>query len=200
MKSKAEVTPSSIRILKIVTCPSISGKSKLVYHIGCTADSAIKFRVVSNDGGGYHSDEWVALAAVQQVFAKLPAEAPITSFLLTPIFEGKSVNSPAFLLAVLKSEGLVQPHKEKRRCYASTDAKGFVAEVQGLIASGVDLKVEEKPAKADGKATAVAKVKSAKAEAKSVAVAAIPTQPAASIAKQDWPFKKAASKAATKKV
>lgn len=199
MKSKAEVTPSSIRILKIGTCPSISGKSKLLYHVGCTAESEIKFRVVSNDGGGYHSDEWVPLTAIQQVFAKLPGDKPITSFLLNPIFEGKSVNTAAFLLAVLKSEGLVQPHKEKRRCYECTDAKGFIAETKALIASAVDLKPDDKPAKTDSKGTTQVKVKGAKVEAKSGTIAAVLDPQGASITKQPWPIKKPSGKAATKK-
>lgn len=56
-------TDSSIRIIKASTCPSLSGKSTLTYHIGCNSESDIQFRVVDNTGGGFFSKEWVSVNA-----------------------------------------------------------------------------------------------------------------------------------------
>jgi hypothetical protein len=43
------------------------------------------------------------------------------------------VNTPGFLLAVLKHEGLVQPSVEQPRCYERTDPSAFYAELKDLL-------------------------------------------------------------------
>ena len=43
-----------IRILKISTCPSLSGQSTLTYHIGCNAQSGILFRITLNPAVNPH--------------------------------------------------------------------------------------------------------------------------------------------------
>jgi hypothetical protein len=140
----------SIRIIKAASCMNLAGKSKLEYHIGCTSDSEVYFRVYSNEGGGFFSPEWVSLKGIQAAFEKAPK--PITSYALWKLFKGKSANTPGFLFAALKAEGLVEPDKEKPRCYASTDPSGFMVEMTKLIASDVNLKVADaktKPATAE---------------------------------------------------
>ena len=93
-------------------------------------------------------------------FDKIASEQPITSFVLSPIFRGKSANSAPFLMAVLKSEGLVRPSKLKQRCYERMDPKPFIASVKALIASKVSLApfvvpVTVKPKAADKKTATV---------------------------------------------
>lgn len=139
-----ETGTPAIRILKIATCPTLSGKSTLTYHLGCAAESGIHFRVHGNTGGGFFNQDWVSLATIQQLLDKQPDDKPITSQLLYPIFRGKSLNTPAFLLAVLKAEGLISSSKDKKRSHECNDLAGFLAEVKTLIASSVDLKVAEK--------------------------------------------------------
>jgi len=123
---------SAIRILKTATCPSLSGQSKLTFVIGLSPKSEIYFRVSANTGHGFFSDEWVPLGDIQQAFDKVPSGKPITSFALSPLYKGKSSNSPGFLFAVLKQEGLVQPSKDKARCYERGDLKGFMAGIKAL--------------------------------------------------------------------
>jgi len=140
-----------VRILKIATCPSMSGKSKLIYHVGCNAESEILFRVYANSAAGFFSKEWVPLVAIQQLFGKAADAKAITSFVLLPLFQGKSINTPAFLFAGLLNEGLVKPSTTTRRCFECTDGKKFFAEVKALVATGTDLtaklkKVEAKSA------------------------------------------------------
>ena len=69
------------RVLKIGTCQSLSGKSQLTYHVGCTTEGEpqIHFRVTGNTGSGFYSQEWVSLAVIQQEFSKVPAGETITS-------------------------------------------------------------------------------------------------------------------------
>lgn len=151
IQSKTEIKPEvssapAIRILKIATCPSLSGQSKLTYHVGCNADE-IKLRIYANSSSGYFSQEWVSLNAIQEAFAKVPADGAITSFLMRNLFTGKSTNTPGFVFAAMLAEGLVQPSSIVERCYECTDGKEFFAEVQTLIESAVDIKVAEKPKK-----------------------------------------------------
>ena len=96
------VTPD-IRILKIGSCESVSRKSTLTYHIGCTVDGEIHLRIYANTAAGFFSQEWLPLTSINQVLTK--AGGHFTSFALQPLFRGKSQNNPAFLLAVLLREG-----------------------------------------------------------------------------------------------
>ncbi len=132
----------SIRILKVATCPSLSGKSTLTYHIGCNSESDIQFRIVNNTGGGFFSKEWVSLNAIFQAFDKKVADKPIVSLLLYPLFQGKSLNTPAFLLAVLKQEGLVSPVEDNPKHYERLPLDAFMIEIGKLIQSKVDLKID----------------------------------------------------------
>lgn len=146
-----EAAPEAVfRILKIATAPSLSGKSRLTYHIGCRSDSEVLLRVYANSSTGYFSKEWVALNAIQQLLAKAPQDGTLTSTALIPLFEGKSINTPPFLFAALLNEGLVKPSTTTKRCYECTDGKAFQAQIKALIASKVDLK--EKVQKVETKA------------------------------------------------
>ena len=58
-------TAPTFRILKKAQCPTISGKSDLTYNIACDRQKDIYVRVASNSGGGFFSQEWVALKDIQ---------------------------------------------------------------------------------------------------------------------------------------
>ena len=121
----------TLRILKSGTCPSLSGKSKLSYEFAAGPTSDLQVRIARNTGGGYFSDQWVKWERLQGVLDKNGAK-PITCHTLGPLFKGQSVNTPGFLLAVLKHEGLVQPSEEQPRCYERTDPSAFYAELKVL--------------------------------------------------------------------
>jgi hypothetical protein len=142
-RSKSSDPKPAIRVLKIGSCPSLTGKSTLTYQIGCTAESEVHLRVADNSGGGFFSDEWVPFATIQEAFDKQPKERPIISLILYPLFQGRSLNTPAFLLAVLKAEGLVKPLGDKKRGYERVDPAEFMAEIKKLMNSSIDLKAEE---------------------------------------------------------
>ncbi len=147
--TESAVAVPAIRVLKIASCPSLSGKSTLTYHVGCdagTGASEICFRVFGNSGGGLFSNEWVKLSEIQQAFAKVPNEIAITAHLLSPLFRGKSANNQSFLFAVLKNEGLVSTVKDRKGRFERADAGAFMAEIETLVASNVDLKVDVTPA------------------------------------------------------
>ena len=140
------IAAPTIRVLKISTCPSISGRSTLTYHLGVSPDSDVKLRVFANSGGGFFSNEWVQISAVQTEFEKVPDGIALTPHLLSPLFRGKSANNQSFLFAVLKNEGLVSTVKDRKGRFERADAGAFMAEIETLVASNVDLKVDVTPA------------------------------------------------------
>lgn len=143
-----------IRILKVGTCPSLSGKSNLTYHIGHviaeegaeTDGCNIMFRIHFNSAPGYFSNEWISMASIQQVFDSIPAGLPMTSFTLFSIFKGRSQNTPGFLLAALQHEGFVKHMQDKPRCYECLPDTGFMAEMRKLIDGGADFNSDAKSA------------------------------------------------------
>ncbi len=137
-----------VRILKISSCPSMSGKSQLSYHIGCYENGEILFRVWANTGGGYFSKEWVSMSKIQESSNAIPADRTINSFqLIAPIVAGKSANNCAFIFAVLLAEGLVRPAEGVEKRYERIVPDKFMEEVKALIESGANLEIDEKPKK-----------------------------------------------------
>ena len=122
----------TIKIFKNDTCPSISGKSTLKYQIGADEDDAILLRITGSSGGGFFSNEWIAFEKIQALLDKHPADKPITSIILYPLFRGKSVNTPSFLLAALVHEKVLNPMKGKQRCHEVGDMKIFAEKVKKL--------------------------------------------------------------------
>jgi len=144
MTKKAVIPETPIRILKVGTCPSLSGRSTLTYHLGSDADGGFHCRVVQNSGSGQFNADWVSLAVIEKLLTEQPADKPMTSRVLSTVFRGKSSNSPAFLFAVLKAEGLVLAGAEKDSGYQLGDIAAFHKAVAALIATGTDL--NESPA------------------------------------------------------
>ena len=172
MSKKAANTEAPVRVLKNGTCPNLSGKSTLSYRIGCTESGDIMLQLVGNSNPGYFNSEWVRYSAVQDLLAKQDQGKAITSFVLTPLFRGKSTNSPSFLFAVLKQEGLVQLSVSKKRCYDRCSDAAFLANMKKLI-DGKDV-----PASSKGKAGKNNKGKVAAATPVTITEAATP-EPAA---------------------
>ena len=142
--SPASTSAPLIRILKVRTCPNLSDSATLGYMLGCTPESKIQLRIHSNSGSGYFSREWVSLDAIFRALDKCPKDKPLNAFWLGPLLVGKSINTPSFLMAVLLAEGLV---KKADRNYERLNPTGFIGEVNKLIESGVDLKVDDESAK-----------------------------------------------------
>jgi hypothetical protein len=124
---------SEVRVLKSAGCPSVSGKSKLTYEIGLRNETDPVIRISKNSGGGFFSDEWLPLAAIQKVLAGRAAEKGLTSNAFRATYQGKSVNTAGFLVAVLKAEGVLQLREGNARVYEVADWDGFVASIQALI-------------------------------------------------------------------
>jgi hypothetical protein len=122
---------ASITIIKKGTCKTLQGTATLTYHIGLDDTGAILWKIAASTGNGMYSREYVAFTDIQKALADWPGDLPITSMTLRPLFQGKSVNTPAFLLATLVKEGILVPVPDKKRHYQLGDAKPFQAAVEG---------------------------------------------------------------------
>jgi len=130
---KTKVDEPSLKIIQTAKCQTVSNKSTLTYNVGVDDKSDIFIRVYSNSGGGYFSNEWVSLDHITSILADAPDGQPITSINLIPLFKGKSVNTPGYLLAVLLKEGLLASIEDKKRKYRFVDADKFMAKLEKKI-------------------------------------------------------------------
>lgn len=144
--TKQSQTTDNITVLKKEMTKSVTGKSYIHYEIGNDPEGVMHIRVITNTGGGYFSNEWVRFDAIYKELDQ-HGDNPVTSFLLSPLYAGKSVNTPAFLLAAMKNEGLIIPHPQKARCYAKTDPTEFIKGIQALVGKPVTKKKPEPKAK-----------------------------------------------------
>jgi hypothetical protein len=119
----------SITTIKKSTCKTLQGTATLTYHIGLDDTGAIHWKIAASTGNGMYSREYVAFTDIQKALADWPGDLPITSMTLRPLFQGKSVNTPAFLLATLVKEGVLAPVPDKKRHYQLGDPAAFLAAV-----------------------------------------------------------------------
>lgn len=129
---KESVPELPIRVLKIGTCPTLSGRSELAYHLGRHEDESIYLRVVQNTGNGQFNTDWVALMQIERLLVEHPTDTPMYSSIMRPIYQGKSSNSPAFLFAVLTAEGMVNASEDKDGGYLLGDIEAFKSKVAKL--------------------------------------------------------------------
>ena len=136
-------TDLDLRILKIKSCPSRTGQSILNYHIGCNDNGELFFRIHGNSGNGFFNENWVSLNDIESALAG----PHFTSYALKQVYDHKSTNSPAFLLAALIEERLVTISTTQKRCYQKSDFKSFKEAMKSLMDSNTHLDPNSKPPK-----------------------------------------------------
>jgi len=134
MNIEQQPTVPKIGIIQAETCPSLSGRTSLDFQVGCNESEHLFIRILRTSGNGFFSKEWVRFDAMTPLLVN-----PVTAASLRPIFQGKSVNTSGFLLAVVKHLGLVQPVPEALRGYQVTGSTTFCEQAVKLIAEGVDI-------------------------------------------------------------
>jgi len=123
---------SSLHIIKTSSCQALSGNGEIGYELSLDNKKALHIRITSNTGGGYFSDESIAMTGIEHILLSQPDPSRLTSVALQPLFKGKSVNTPAFLMAALRNEGFVKPIGELKRFHQCIDAKSFKALIKKL--------------------------------------------------------------------
>jgi hypothetical protein len=124
-----------MKVLKTASCKSTSGKSTLTYQIGTLPDSTVHLRISKNTGAGFFNDEWIALKDIENALADGPQGQPLTTFLLQPLFRGRSSNSPGFMMAALMNERILRVLKGKKRGHEFLDPEGFTARMEKLVSA-----------------------------------------------------------------
>jgi len=122
--------------VKTDTCPTLSGKSKLTYQIGISPESVVYLRISKNSGGGFFSDEWLSIDSIVETLKKRPEGSPVLSHFLTPLLKGKSVNTSAFILAVMTHLKLIRPLPKKKRRHELLDPMPFLDTVTRMMDTG----------------------------------------------------------------
>ena len=140
------INPEEVRIIKTANCPSSSGRSELIYQLGHTPQNALYVRIHGNSNNGYFNEEWVS---IERILEKLSQQLlPFSSFPLRSLFEGKSINTPHFLVAILLAEGLLVRDSKNSRYFNLGDVAGFMArskalmENNGLVTAAMAIKSE----------------------------------------------------------
>jgi hypothetical protein len=93
----------------------------------------VYLRIHKNSGNGFFSREWVSLQDIQKTIGEIPAGKPVTAIVLGDLFEGRSVNTPGFLLAVLVQEKLLIPMQGKKRSHEPVSPEEFRDTVSQLV-------------------------------------------------------------------
>ena len=125
----------NVRVLKTGTCPTLSGRGNLKYEIGADEASNVAIRLTGNSGGGFFNGDWVAFDDVSKILLSPYVQKGLSSTAFVPIYRGKSMNSPSFLAAVLKAEGVIRLQEGKTRQYEVADLEGFLASVSSHTSS-----------------------------------------------------------------
>jgi len=124
-----EQTEPMVTVLKTGTAAKLSprGGGQLTYQVG-RVDDTVVLRISANDSSGRFSAEWVAVDAIRQSLAKLPANA--SSFkgavALRSAWKGQSSCNSGFGAAILRAESVFvgdpDPKKKGMLKLATPDA------------------------------------------------------------------------------
>ena len=132
---------AELAIVAALKTKTVTGKSDLTYHLGKDDAETPYIRIFQNTGNGFFSNEWLPLGSIIDILEGREGTS-LTSTALEPLFSGKSVNTPGFLVAVLLKEKVLELEPGKSRKYLYKSAVGIL----GKIEKGKPRKVAKKPA------------------------------------------------------
>jgi hypothetical protein len=128
--------PNPVRVLRSIECDSLSRMSRLTFQYGLRDDTEIVIRISANSGNGMFSDDWVRADDVLNVLRSPDNQEAISSLAFRPLYVGKSVNTPSFLMAALRHEEVITTHPTLRRAYQVLAVSAYEDRVRSLPASG----------------------------------------------------------------
>ena len=131
-----------MKTIKKSSCPGLSGTNEITYEIGIEDDKFLSMRLVKSSGGGFLFKGWVSMADVMDTLRQAPV--PFTSYVLHKHFSGRSINSPSFMMAVLKHEGLVISAPDKQQAFVIDDLDAAMEKFRNRMSKG---KAASSPAK-----------------------------------------------------
>ena len=150
-------TTPSFWLLKEGTAPKLGARAEggIRFHVLADAERQHLFvAIVANASGGYFSRERVPFEKIEACLDAIPSGKPCPSKAFKETFVGRSSNNAGFLVAILRSEGLLAaaPDAESqhvRHGDTATWKKVMFAETGTLIAptvvNGGEKQVESEP-------------------------------------------------------
>ena len=157
----------TMRILKVDSVPSLSGKSVLTYQVGVDEEGQIHIRILANTGRGYFSKDWMAHQAIDDLLM-VRGEEGVSGSALESLFTGTSANTAGFFVAILKHLGVLTGIEGKRHAYLYGGSAHWLEEMQTLVATDVSL--PEVPTSIPSEPTTKKGAKSKKPAGKSLTV------------------------------
>jgi len=133
---------STFRIIKKPTSPKLSPRAQgsLTYHVGYDETAkTFHFRITANSGGGFFSNEWIALNDVLETIETTSSDKPFKALIFKPLYESKGSNNHGFLAAALRTESLLLPVEKQLMSHSLGDVKSFKTAMQKLIKDKVCL-------------------------------------------------------------
>ena len=110
--NEAETEPDPIEVIYQGECESLSGRSTLTYAVGRHPDGSLHFRVLGNTGGGMFCDNWIPGTEIDAVVI---GHSELTSRSFQVLKPGRSTNTAGFVMAAIKSLGLIKTNDENTR-------------------------------------------------------------------------------------
>jgi hypothetical protein len=124
-----EVDP--IQVIHEGQCESLSGRSTLTFSVGRHPDTgALHLRIVGNTGGGMWCDEWIPGSEIDAVVIGDPE---LTSRSFQVLKPGRSTNTAGFVMAAIKSMGLIRNNAENTRLHELVPTETFEKVVTALM-------------------------------------------------------------------
>jgi len=135
---------STLRIIKKSSSPKLSPRAQgsLTYHVGYDETAkTFHFRITANTGGGFFSNEWIALNDILDVIEATSSNKPFKALIFKSLYQskGKGSNNHGFLAAALRTESLLLPVKKQLMSHTLGDVKSFKASMQQLIKDKISL-------------------------------------------------------------
>jgi hypothetical protein len=106
--------PDPMEVIYQGECESLSGRSTLTYVIGRHPDGTLHLRITENTGGGMWCDEWIEAMAIDAVVV---GHTELTSRSFQVLKPGRSTNTAGFVMAAIKSLGLIRNNAENTRLH-----------------------------------------------------------------------------------
>ena len=106
--------PDPIEVVYQGDCPSLSERSTITYAVGRHPDGTLHFRLVGNSGGGMFCDEWIPGTEIDAVVV---GHTELTSRSFQVLKPGRSTNTAGFVMAAIKSLGLIRNNAENTRLH-----------------------------------------------------------------------------------
>jgi len=86
--STTQTNPNKL-ILKTSSCDALSGNGTIGYELSLDSKKSLHIRITSNSGGGYFSNESIALTDIEGILFSQADTSRLTSTALQILFKGK---------------------------------------------------------------------------------------------------------------